>query len=117
MQVLQDNQDPNRNMKLRFNIFDDFAQVLSLTVFTQFNNQTHTVSVMEWTPYDVLTWERRIFANFPRDYGQELIDNLWSLGYRPTAGRGSAGSFEAQGAHLRDLQRYFYNKEGINGKD
>lgn len=105
-----------REVKIRFSIIDDFQQVLSLFIKGIDNDGNHcTIGEVEWRPYDPRSiFHMEPFQVFNRDYGQELIDNLWSLGYRPTAGRGSAGSFEAQGAHLRDLQAYFYKKEGIN---
>src|SRR6202012_4661786 len=36
---------------------------------------------------------------------QELMDNLWSCGVRPTEGSGSAGSLSATQRHLEDLRR------------
>ena len=40
---------------------------------------------------------------------QALMDSLWSVGLRPTEGSGSAGSFAAQGEHLKDLQRLVFD--------
>ena len=39
---------------------------------------------------------------------QKLIDDLWDTGLRPSEGVGSAGSFAAQGKHLKDLQRIVF---------
>lgn len=36
---------------------------------------------------------------------QELIDSLWSCGYRPSQGSGSAGSLAATERHLKDMQK------------
>lgn len=38
------------------------------------------------------------------DHAQELMDQLWACGLRPTAGIGQAGAMEAVQAHLKDLQ-------------
>ena len=40
------------------------------------------------------------------DNAQELMDNLWQCGLRPTEGTGSAGSLKATQDHLKDLQSF-----------
>lgn len=40
----------------------------------------------------------------PED-AQQLMDQLWSCGLRPTEGSGSAGSLAATERHLKDMQR------------
>lgn len=40
------------------------------------------------------------------DAAQQLMDELWHCGLRPTEGSGSAGSLAATQAHLKDLQGY-----------
>ena len=42
-----------------------------------------------------------------RDEAQQLIDELWYCGLRPTAGKGSAGSLAATEKHLEDMGQYF----------
>ena len=44
----------------------------------------------------------------PEETAQQLIDDLWDAGLRPSEGSGSAGAFAAQGAHLKDLQRIVF---------
>ncbi len=39
-----------------------------------------------------------------RDAAQALIDELWSVGVRPTEGTGSAGSLAATERHLADMR-------------
>ena len=36
--------------------------------------------------------------------GQQLIDDLWSAGFRPTEGAGSAGALAATQRHLEDMR-------------
>jgi hypothetical protein len=45
---------------------------------------------------------------------QSLMDQLWDCGIRPTEGMGSAGSFAAQTAHLKDMQTRVNNLEAAN---
>jgi hypothetical protein len=39
------------------------------------------------------------------EQAQELMDELWRVGLRPTEGTGSAGSLAATERHLKDMQR------------
>lgn len=41
---------------------------------------------------------------------QELIDQLWNCGLRPTQGRQSEGATEAQGRHLADMRAIAFAK-------
>lgn len=42
--------------------------------------------------------------------GQELIDELWQAGFRPTEGTGSAGAMAATQRHLEDMRRLVFEK-------
>lgn len=42
------------------------------------------------------------------DEAQQLMDELWHCGLRPTEGTGSAGSLAATERHLKDLQRLVF---------
>lgn len=42
--------------------------------------------------------------NLPYATAQELMDELWQAGLRPSEGSGSAGSLRATENHLKDLQ-------------
>ena len=42
---------------------------------------------------------------------QELIDNLWRLGFRPSEGTGSAGALAATQRHLEDMRKLVFEKE------
>jgi len=50
--------------------------------------------------------------NLTTQEAQNLIDNLWSCGLRPTEGSGSAGSLAATERHLKDLQRIVFKDQG-----
>ena len=41
---------------------------------------------------------------------QQLMDDLWRGGLRPTEGRGSAGSLVATERHLEDMRSLVFNK-------
>lgn len=41
---------------------------------------------------------------------QELIDELWRSGFRPSEGTGSAGALSATQKHLEDMRRLVFDK-------
>lgn len=50
----------------------------------------------------------RLFELSPTEV-QELMDNLWQCGFRPTEGTGSAGSLKATEKHLEDFRRLVFD--------
>lgn len=42
---------------------------------------------------------------------QQLIDQLWNCGVRPTEGSGSAGALAATERHLKDMQRLVFEEK------
>jgi len=46
---------------------------------------------------------------------QELVDQLWAAGVRPTAAAGSVGQLAAMESHLKDLRRLVFDKESYAG--
>lgn len=46
-------------------------------------------------------------------HAQELMDQLWTCGLRPTEGKGSAGSLAATERHLEDMRAIAFNKLGV----
>ena len=51
-----------------------------------------------------------------RDMAQQLMDNLWQCGLRPTEGTGSAGSLAATQKHLEDMRRLVFTTQGISSR-
>ena len=49
--------------------------------------------------------------NLQTEQAQQLMDELWNCGIRPTEGAGSAGAMAAVQAHLKDLQTLVFHKE------
>ena len=47
---------------------------------------------------------------------QALMDRLWTAGYRPTEGAGSAGSLAATEYHLEDMRRLVFKTEPPMGE-
>ncbi len=50
------------------------------------------------------------------DQAQQLMDELWRAGLRPTEGTGSAGAMAATERHLKDMQTIVMHSLKINQK-
>lgn len=48
--------------------------------------------------------------SLPVETGQQLMDELWRAGLRPTEGTGSAGAMAATQEHLKDMRRLVFEK-------
>lgn len=53
-------------------------------------------------------------VNLSMGAAQQLMDELWTCGLRPTEGTGSAGSLAATQAHLADMRRITGEVLGID---
>jgi len=47
---------------------------------------------------------------------QELMDDLWMCGLRPTEGSGSSGSLAATQRHLEDMRKLVFKKDFVPTK-
>ena len=54
--------------------------------------------------------EHRPAFRLLRDEAQELMDQLWYVGIRPTEGTGSTGSLAATQKHLEDMRKIAFNQ-------
>jgi hypothetical protein len=50
---------------------------------------------------------------FEREDGQQLMDDLWAAGIRPTEASGSTGALQAVKEHIKDLRSILFHREGI----
>lgn len=48
-----------------------------------------------------------------QEEAQQLFDDLWLAGFRPTEGYKGPEAFVAQGEHLKDMRKMLFNKLGI----
>ena len=61
------------------------------------------VTKLIWTVMDEPTISVEPTFILQNKYVQELMDELWICGFRPTEGTGSAGSLKATENHLKDM--------------
>lgn len=59
--------------------------------------------VLSFEPFEEGAFVEKTAA-INQDAAQQLMDQLWSCGVRPTQGAGSAGSLAATEKHLKDMQ-------------
>jgi len=52
----------------------------------------------------------------PSEAVQQLIDELWICGYRPSEGTGSAGSLKATENHLKDMKDCYKDTQAYNDR-
>lgn len=57
--------------------------------------------------------ETPVIASISPDRAQELIDDLWRCGVRPTEGKGSAGQLKAVEKHLEDMRKIVASKLSV----
>jgi hypothetical protein len=66
-------------------------------------------------PLDRNVWTPPTFEVEPEE-AQNLMDELWRCGLRPTEGTGSAGSLAATERHLKDMRALVAKSHGIDWK-
>lgn len=59
--------------------------------------------------------ERSPTFSLRMEEGQQLMDELWRCGLRPTEGTGSAGAMAAVQAHLADMRKLVFTEREQGG--
>lgn len=80
---------------------------LKFLVFTE-NQAGTTVRVPKEIEYRQLSPDEQFppdaIVDLSLDCAQQMIDQLWQMGFRPSVGVSSTGQDEAQKAHITDLR-------------
>lgn len=50
-------------------------------------------------------------VSIPLETAQQLMDELWQCGLRPSEGTGSAGAMAAVQAHLKDMRKLVFKED------
>lgn len=75
------------------------------------------IAVAQQVQFKQLTEEEAVIEGahamvLNRDDLQNLMDELWTVGIRPTEGTGSAGSLAATERHLADMRALVFKQHG-----
>lgn len=60
---------------------------------------------------------RDSIIDLPSECGQQLIDQLWQMGYRPNVGVSSTGQDEAQKDHINDFRMILFSLLAVERKE
>jgi hypothetical protein len=63
------------------------------------------------TPSEMDSFAAEPTLSLKPETAQQLMDELWNCGLRPTEGTGSAGAMAATQAHLQDMRTLVFKKE------
>jgi hypothetical protein len=95
------------NVKIQFNAERvNFGRSIALRFFGEGKNRVHLPRPIMWDAVeeDALDSYQEPPLTLRPEEAQNLMDELWRTGLRPTEGTGSAGSLAATERHLKDMQ-------------
>lgn len=93
------------DLRLRVRLVRDrvFSESVKLYLFTKDKRGTNAAQPMVIAPVAEFTAPMPA-ATLEPETCQELMDELWNVGFRPTEGSGSAGQLAAVQRHLEDMR-------------
>jgi hypothetical protein len=78
---------------------------------------THVVTDMTFVPIAERDHAGEPSLSLRPSEAQELMDELWRVGVRPSSGEGNAGQLGATKAHLEDMRTLVFKGERNGGRD
>ncbi len=91
----------------------DWDRGIQFVLFERIGGKiSHSTSISMYTPSEKELGNiiEPTFSLQPEE-AQELMDNLWELGFRPSEGTGSAGALAATQRHLEDMRKLVFEKD------
>ena len=83
-------------------------QAVHLYLSKQVNGEPSFAKPIEWyspeESKELIGSTSQPSLKFRYDEAQDLMDELWRMGFRPINGEGNAGQLAATQAHLKDMQ-------------
>lgn len=84
-----------------------WGKVIDIAIFTQVVGVKY-LAVKQLDIEDINTDDIPVCLKMDPTSAQQLIDDLWDCGLRPSEGSGSAGAMMAVQNHLKDMQRLVF---------
>jgi hypothetical protein len=108
----------DREMKtFHINCLRMYGNRIGIHIDKQEGNNFHAVKPVEFTEEPITPFMQIPPAiEVDNDSAQQLMDQLWICGLRPSEGSGSAGSLAATQDHLSDMRLIAFNKLGLGKK-
>lgn len=101
----------------------DFGRTIAMRIGTSPDEQTGKMAVATSLRFETIDEVNRMPDPAPLRLNltsaQQLMDELWHCGLRPSEGQGSAGQLAATQAHLKDMQGIVHGllrKDGVESK-
>jgi hypothetical protein len=103
---------PHRAVKLRCKptLFLDGVELLA---FAKDSDRRRYVATVVWREVNENEVCFDHTVRLAMENAQELMDDLWASGVRPTEGNGSAGAMRAAERHIDDLRKIAFKTLGI----
>ena len=109
----------DNEIQIRARTEDSFGGVngdVSLYFFQRTDGKvTHRAEAIQFNPVDNRHDHMPPTTRIYKGQAQQLMDDLWECGLRPSEGTGSAGAFAALQQHRDDLRKIAFKKLGIDG--
>lgn len=96
-----------------FAYFSPWRRTVDLLYVRQESGVRMCAKPVEWEPLPEGGDPNAPTLQIPDYVAQELMDELWRCGLRPTEGTGSAGALAATQRHLDDMRKIAMKKIGI----
>lgn len=95
-------------VRAHMDTFSPFGRI-SLSIAVQDGDVFSVAKPLTLEKIDPQTYTAEPTVSLQREAAQELMDELWRVGIRPSEGSGSAGSLAATERHLADMRAIAFN--------
>jgi len=90
-----------------------FLDGVELVGFAKDSDRRRYVASLSWKEMKEEAYFVDPTVRLTMENAQELMDDLWASGVRPTEGNGSAGAMRAAERHIEDLRKVAFKALGI----
>ena len=92
------------------------ADYIRLYAFKRQNKERYAAQKLDWVEAKTNT-RAEPFLEIEAQEAQQLMDDLWDCGLRPSEGTGSAGAMAATQKHLEDMKTITFHALKIQKKE